>query len=539
MKTLTLLFAVSMVIACGEDGQVNVVVTEETEATEETKEEKKKGKSKTTKEVTTTTVEVEGAEVTEEEVEAVVETAQTVVAEATQPATVANDNRAFKLSSDECIDPDLTKLHTGVKLMLCNGTIAQGTYSPPVAESHKNCSSYGEIGCITTESNKSTDLTGLVSANIRKGITIGGVTGTLVEDTHDLSNLKAENIKENITIDGVTGTVRPEGHTECTANGESGCVATTTYKATDNTNLTAENIRSGTVIAGITGQYPSSTYPLNGSDNTADLDSATFNAKIKSSANFEWFSSDGTRYTQAGDADITAGNIKKDITIFGATGTVDEFALPSATDLRIGTTVGSVTGTMKTDCRNAGKLSVYDAPSLPDNSTTGGTANSAMNWWDTFEDYGNNTGIPTAQPSGWSSNNLCGSEMWEDATQDGTCNQTNECIFKDKTTNLQWSYQVHSSRAWNDAVSDCDGLSLGGNTDWRLPTQKELMVAYAHGIATKQDSNWIPDMNQGFWSASHQSQIISSARKSWMVVLEQGLTNTYSKTTNGRVICVR
>lgn len=47
----------------------------------------------------------------------------------------------------------------------------------------------------------------LVAGNIREGVNIFGVTGTLKQGTDaDLTNLKAENIKHNVTINGVKGT---------------------------------------------------------------------------------------------------------------------------------------------------------------------------------------------------------------------------------------------------------------------------------------------------------------------------------------------
>lgn len=97
-------------------------------------------------------------------------------------------------------------------------------------------------------------------------------------------------------------------------------MTTATYKSGDLTNLSAANIKSGVTIAGTAGQYPSATYPLANADSTADLDLASFDAKIKSATAFEWFASDGTRYTNSGDADISAANILTGTTIFGTAG---------------------------------------------------------------------------------------------------------------------------------------------------------------------------------------------------------------------------
>jgi len=48
----------------------------------------------------------------------------------------------------------------------------------------------------------------------------------------------------------------------------------------------------------------------------------------------------------------------------------------------------------------------------------------------------------------------------------------------DKVTGLMWQQQNDgTTKAWNDALSYCEGLSLGGFTDWRLPNVKELRSA--------------------------------------------------------------
>ncbi len=48
------------------------------------------------------------------------------------PATV--EEKAAKLMSDYCIDPDLALVSIATQLMLCDGTIASGTYTPPTPD---------------------------------------------------------------------------------------------------------------------------------------------------------------------------------------------------------------------------------------------------------------------------------------------------------------------------------------------------------------------------------------------------------------------
>lgn len=182
-----------------------------------------------------------------------------------------------------------------VAAKILNGTTIFGTTGSVTAEVHSACAADGASGCYT-------DGTNYKAAK--------------------LSNFTAADVKTGVTIAAVAGSSALEAHSNCGSDGASNCIVNgTNYKAASTTTAVAGNIRSGITIAGIAGQYPSATYPLTGADSTADLDLATFNTKIKSATAFEWFDAAGTRYTGAGDADIQAANIAKDISIFGTTGT--------------------------------------------------------------------------------------------------------------------------------------------------------------------------------------------------------------------------
>lgn len=62
---------------------------------------------------------------------------------------------------------------------------------------------------------------------------------------------------------------------------------------------------------------------------------------------------------------------------------------------------------------------------------------------------------------------------------------------------------------WSGAVNYCDALNHNGANNWRLPTQKELLDAYNHGIRSAASVNWISEANMAllkqFWSASSLS----------------------------------
>lgn len=85
------------------------------------------------------------------------------------------------------------------------------------------------------------------------------------------------------------------------------------------------------------------------------------------------------------------------------------------------------------------------------------------------------------------------------------------------------------------AADFCLKLSLddgsGVKTDWRLPSQKELMQAYIDGSA-----NNLPSPGNSFWSSTERSGTSGSA---WNVFLSSGTTYTNTKGTDSYVCCVR
>jgi len=471
-----------------------------------------------------------------------------------QDGAVSDHIKAVKLSDTNCIDPQLSELKKGIKIMLCDGSLAEGTFESPllpdltslipenikagvtingitgtlaavsffndcngngqtgcianstyrsadlsnlsaanvklgvviagvtgsvVSESHSDCSANNQTGCVATTTYRSADLSNLLAQNIKSGVAIAGVSGSVVEEGHsncsanaqtgciatasfkaaDLTNLQASNIKATVMIAGVTGSLAMEAHSDCSANSEVGCVTTATYKAADLSNLSAGNLKSGVSIAGVTGNYPSATSPLSGATATADLDLATFNAKVKSASDFEWFDAYGNRYVNAGDADLTAANLVKDVSVFGTVGTTEALGTVDSWDIRKGVTVGSVTGTMNPNCRDISE------------------------------------GGPAAEK--------CYGSSFVDASVAGfPCYAGNKsnCIFKDRITGLRWSKQFDTTQTYANAVNTCSTLNINGVTGWRLPEFTELAVARTNGLTNSLSPSAIL---MGTWTGSN------------------------------------
>ena len=458
------------------------------------------------------------------------------------------------------------------------GVAGSATLSPV------NCSSNGQQSCVAT----GTYFAGTACSADGSGCYLPSYVATtqpLKAISYDTINSSAASIRSSVTLGGVTGTLA-----DCSNSGSLGCVTAGVYKSADFSNITVGNIKSGVTLAGVTGQYPSVTYPMDGS-NGADLTSATFNAQIKSSGTFQYFGSDGTRYTGAGDTNITANKIANGVSIFGTTGTWG--AAPDPWNVRVGATVNGVTGKLRTTCRNRANLNIFDidagqsatittgspgtiniaghglangttirfnyssTPTGLSTATTYYVINAATDTfqvattlngtgvnitaaganvtvhkfqatpasadiWDTIDDYNNgNSGLPPTLINGWTTNTDCGGveitsgddNVWKDVTTtDGVtasdCSTTPaNCTMKDKISGLSWT-KPQTAGVWWQAVTQCNGLTYNGQAGWRVPTQKELIEAYSHGVRSVPSSypaaatNWIAEGSMNLYFAS-------------------------------------
>jgi hypothetical protein len=317
----------------------------------------------------------------------------------------------------------------------------------------------------------------------------------------------------------------------CTRDGQVGCLTTATFKAADVASISASDLLSSKTIAGITGT--ASPRPEDCSSNGTTGCVTTLN------------------YKSADLANISAGNIKSGVTIAGQLGDYTGIA-PDPWDVRVGKTVNGVAGKLKVNCRNRVNPGVYNYDGAIGSIGQGGHTASSTDFdiWDTIDD---SMGNPPEVVSGWESNDCSGVDTAESSTDDdkvwkdvtttngttaSTCTATPaNCTMQDKITGLSWS-KLQASAAWNTAWSHCQS-NYNGQTGWRLPTQKELMEAYTHGIRTVPNTSWISfeDMTNGpFWSGSSHSY---EAGEAWYFYLSYGGGLVDGKFYTGQVVCVR
>ena len=170
----------------------------------------------------------------------------------------------------------------------------------------------------------------ILPENIKKDVVAFGVTGELVEcDTSD-ANATNTDILYNKTayVDGekLVGTMANNGSLNYTPSTSSqnipaGYTSGGTISAVTSSidaNIQQNNIKAGVTILGVTGNVEPDK-----PDQTKTVTPTTSNQVIEPDTGYELASVTVNGVTSAIDSNITAGNIKKDVSILGVTGTYE------------------------------------------------------------------------------------------------------------------------------------------------------------------------------------------------------------------------
>ncbi len=108
----------------------------------------------------------------------------------------------------------------------------------------------------------------------------------------------------------------------------------------------------------------------------------------------------------------------------------------------------------------------------------------------------------------------------------------------DNVTGLMWQQEDDdTTRTWDEACSYCNDLALGGYSDWRLPSKKELMSIVDYSIYSPAiDTTYFPGTNASlYWSSTPYSSF-----SRWFVYFGYGRVGYgYGKSLSGYVRCVR
>lgn len=199
----------------------------------------------------------------------------------------------------------------------------------------------------------------------------------------------------------------------------------------------------------------------------------------------------------AGDADLVSGNIRAGVNLFGVPGNMNVVDTSSgnatAADILLGKKAwvdgSEITGTL-----------VPPDPAPAPVQETGQTTSYAVG------------GDGYLQPG----------VAWPDPrfTDNGDGTVT------DNLTELMWAKNANfiNQQWWNYAIDDCNNLSLGGHTDWRMPTRFELESL----LDLSQDSPCLPSghpftnvQSANYWSST---TFAGNTDDAWLVNLQDGST---------------
>lgn len=452
-----------------------------------------------------------------------------------------------------------------------------GSVTLPSSSSVKAGTSYGAGGTAQTGTLDLPDL-----ANVRSNDTLEGMAGTL----SDCSAANQSNCVATLTYKTMDLSLAGTGSVPLSSSNFDSKVQSGSHvefwdalgqrHTKTLPSLHAGMLRKSISAFGIIGDYPSNAYPLTGADSSMDdLTSANLYNKLKTASYFEYFDSSGNRYSAQGSSDLTASNIISGAQIFNETGTayrpcyytsqssctsdklcrwnsglsqceIDPFKVKK------GVTIASVAGQLKTTCRNLANGSIFnfDGGSISNLSYNTG---SFFDSWDTIDDLngGTNNAFPTSTVSTWA-DHICNETDWQDLTPGSCTSISQDCTIQDKITGLIWTESKpqastapsESGVAWDAAVNNCQTLTFGGSSDWRLPSQKELLQAHINGIRAVAKGWGIGNIftssfgSLSHWSATSHSVSTTSA---WTVNLANASTTYISKssTSAASYICVR
>jgi len=101
----------------------------------------------------------------------------------------------------------------------------------------------------------------------------------------------------------------------------------------------------------------------------------------------------------------------------------------------------------------------------------------------------------------------------------------------DTSTGLMWQQATAESMTWEDAIGYCEGLVLGGHSDWRLPNRNELqsLVDYAKDSPAIDTTAFPGTMSSGYWSSTTYAY---NSNNSWILHFKFGYVLSYSNKSN-------
>jgi hypothetical protein len=400
----------------------------------------------------------------------------------------------------------------------------------------KNCSS------------GSSDLTNLTAGNIKSGVTIAGVTGQYPSATYTLSGSSGADLT----------TATFDAQIKSSAIFQYFDSAGTRYAATGDADITAGNIANGVSVFGLSGTL-TATAP-----NAWDVRVGTvvngvtgkLKVNCRNRVRAALYNYDGAvgSIPNTGVATVS--------TNYDYWDTIDDYN-NGVSGLPTDVVTGYAGWTTNNDCSGV-EATADDANVWKDITTTGdgttastcaGTAAhctmkdkiTALQWSKMANfSFTNSTTTNTSATLVVSSTTglvagmvVSGTGIPANTYILSVVNGTNLTMSANATATASTVTVTVNTSRWNGAVAYCDGLNHNGATDWRIPTHKELMESYAHGVRSAASANWITEAQIDaifFWSGSSWSGGTSLA---WAVNVADGNTDGTFRSNGFQVVCVR
>ena len=108
----------------------------------------------------------------------------------------------------------------------------------------------------------------------------------------------------------------------------------------------------------------------------------------------------------------------------------------------------------------------------------------------------------------------------------------------DEVTGLMWQQEIPEKMTWDEAVSYCEKLNLGGYTNWRLPTIQELktLVDYTSYIPAINITYFPNTASSFYWSSTIHAY---NTNYTWGVSFHYGDDHYYGKNNSYYIRAVR
>ena len=462
-----------------------------------------------------------------------------------------------------------------------------------------NCIHDGEKNCIATTDFPAAKIADAAS-KILINETIGGVTGNITLPSGDnvlwTENIfgpassrvtprlflpSASDVKSGVHFgvnNSSTGSLDPGAGlpANCNSENQTGCVANDNYPSVDKAriNNNTAKILNGFSVAGVQGAaaQPPPLCNLNvqsgcfasGDVNPWDIRAGVsingvpgkLKTNCRNMANLNIYSLKTQIQGQLADSPGV---------ITFTTPSTDMFTVNELVTITPGTIQSglSLSGVYKIIGLDADSIQIgHTATGQPADATWPGSGNVVIkkmnvDIWETIDDQNFTAHNPPIKPLQWPDTTQCGGtestpgddNVWRDVTTANgttasTCTATPaNCTMQDKITGLWWS-KMQAKDPWYNAWNNCRLGSYNNQTGWRLPTQKEMMEAYTHGIRSIPSSygaannNWMTEasMLDFLWTGSSVSHNNAAA---WGIYLGNGDIGTGMKDGSYGYVCVR